>query len=214
MDQVWTKSFDPWKELFESIGTKTGEQWYYFGGVGQQAGFERRTSIYLETDDLAPFLRGLFVGYAAEVVPSSEYTFMEGPPHYAAPNKIFEEAAFLVRFRSMLISEDGATLWLAKGTPRAWLEQGKKIIVKNAPTHFGTLAYEIVSDVDHGKIAATVEMPSGKANPSVILRLRHPKTSPLKSLIVNDQLWNDFDAAKETILLHNLKGTVKVEANY
>ena len=79
------------------------------------------------------------------------------------------------QFRSLLVWEDGSALWLAKATPRHWLEQGKKISVKNAPTYFGTVAYEIVSDVDHGKITATVEMPSPDAAKSVLLRLRHPK---------------------------------------
>lgn len=75
----------------------------------------------------------------------------------------FQEAAILVRIRNMLVFEMGDTLWLAKATPRPWLEQGKKISVKNAPTYFGTLAYEIVSDVDNGKINATIEMPARKA---------------------------------------------------
>ena len=37
---------------------------------------------------------------------------------------------------------------------------GKEISVKNAPTYFGTVGYRIVSDADHGKITATVEMPN------------------------------------------------------
>jgi len=215
MDQIWTKSFDPWIKQLDALGTKTGEEWYFFGGVGHQAGFERQTSIYLETDDISPFLRGLFVGYAAEVVPGTGYTFMEGAPHFAAPNKIFEEAAFLVRFRSMLVMEEGPALWLARGTPREWLEQGKKIRVKNAPTHFGTMTYDIVSDVDHGKIAASVEIPSRNPPKSVLLRFRHPKNSPIKSVILtNGHQWNDFDAATGTIRLHDLEGTVQLEAVY
>ena len=66
---------------------------------------------------------------------------------------------FMENFRNMLVMETGDSLWLARATPRAWLEQGKRIGVKNAPTYFGTVAYEIVSDVDNGKISATVEMP-------------------------------------------------------
>ena len=139
---------------------------------------------------------------------------MEGPPHFAAPNKIFEEAAFLVRFRSMLIMEDGPELWLARGTPRRWLEQGKKVSVKNAPTHFGTVAYEIVSDTDHGKIAATVEMPSRNPPKTVLLRLRHPQAAKIKSVTVDGKSWNDFDAAKEVVLLHDLTGTLKIEVSY
>jgi hypothetical protein len=34
----------------------------------------------------------------------------------------------------MLVMEEGDALWLARATPRAWLEQGKRIVVRNAPT--------------------------------------------------------------------------------
>jgi hypothetical protein len=37
-------------------------------------------------------------------------------------------------FRDMLVMENGQSLWLARATPRVWLEQGKKIAVKNACT--------------------------------------------------------------------------------
>ena len=121
---------------------------------------------------------------------------------------------FMEQFRSLLVWEDGNSLWLAKATPRHWLEQGKKISVKNAPTYFGTVAYEIVSDADHGKIAATVEMPSRNPPKSVLLRFRHPKALPMKSVTVNGSPWTDFDPAKEVISLHGVKGTVKVESHY
>ena len=42
--------------------------------------------------------------------------------------------------------DDGQDLWLTRATPRAWLEQGKKIAVNRAPTYLGTVAYEILSD--------------------------------------------------------------------
>ena len=87
MDEVWTRSFAPWIKLFDSIGAKTGDEYYYFGGVGHQAGFERRTSIYLETDDIAPFLRGLFVGYAAEVVPGDWIHVYGGPAALRSPEQ-------------------------------------------------------------------------------------------------------------------------------
>jgi hypothetical protein len=89
---------------------------------------------------------------------------------------------FLEHFRNLLVMEEGPTLWSARGTPRAWLEAGKRISVQNAPTCFGTVAYEIVSDVDHGKITATIEVPSRKAPAAVQLRFRHPKSAPLKSV--------------------------------
>ena len=121
---------------------------------------------------------------------------------------------FMEQFRSLLVWEEGNVLWLAKATPRHWLEQGKKISVKNAPTYFGTVAYDILSDVANQKIAATVEMPSRKPPKAVLLRLRHPKSLPIKSVTVNGSPWTDFDPAKEVISLHGVEGTVKVESHY
>ena len=63
------------------------------------------------------------------------------------------------------------------------------------------MAYEIVSDVDHGKITATVEMPSRNPPKSVLLRFRHPKASPIKSVTVNGKPWTDFDPVKESDFL-------------
>jgi len=126
---------------------------------------------------------------------------------------------FIRDFRNLLVMEDldeePWRLWLGRATPRHWLEQGKKISVKNAPTYFGTVAYEIVSDVDNGKITATVELPSRKAPKEVVLRFRHPKTAPIKGVIVNGKPWTEFNKDKETItLLRGLSGTVAVTARY
>ena len=121
---------------------------------------------------------------------------------------------FVKCFRNLLAMDIGDTLWLARATPRSWLEQGKKISVKNAPTHFGTLAYEIVSDVDNGKISATVEVPSRKAPKEVVLRFRHPKAAPMKGVTVNGKPWTGFNKDKETVILNGLTGTVAVTAQY
>ena len=117
-------------------------------------------------------------------------------------------------FRNLLVMEDGQSLWMARATPRAWLEQGKKIAVRNAPTYFGTLAYEIVSDVDNGKITATVEIPSRNPPKSVLLRFRHPKAAPIKSVTVNGKESKEFDAARELVRLSNFTGKAAVTVSY
>ena len=48
----------------------------------------------------------------------------------------------------------------------------------------------------------------------VLLRLRHPKSLPMKGVTVNGNAWTDFDPAKEVISLHDMEGTVKVECHY
>jgi hypothetical protein len=133
---------------------------------------------------------------------------------HGPPDKIYEEACFLERFRNLLVMEQDDTLWLARATLRAWLKQGKKIGVQNAPTYYGQVAYEIVSDVDHGKINATVEIPTRKAPKSVLLRFRHPTAAPIKSVAVNGKEWKEFNKEKEFISLKGLTGTVAVTAKY
>jgi hypothetical protein len=183
-------------------------------GQNGQNGYNDAPALHLLLDDVPLFLRGMYNSYAAEVDPNLGYIFWEVQKRQYARDKTFEEAAFLERVRSMLVMEDGKDLWLARATPRAWLEQGKKIAVQHAPTYFGTLAYEILSDVDHGKIAATVEIPRRNPPKMVLVRFRHPKALPMKSVTLNGNSWVDFDPLKESIRIHDVKGTVKLQAAY
>jgi hypothetical protein len=121
---------------------------------------------------------------------------------------------FLENFRNLLVMEEGPSLWIARGTPRPWLEAGKRISVKNAPTYFGTAAYEIVSDVDHGTITATIEIPSRQPPQTVLVRLRHPRQTPIRSVTVNGQSWKGFNPDMEIIELAGLTGEVVVVASY
>jgi hypothetical protein len=194
-----TPNYDPSRDWFQA-------------GWHHQCAYERNPQVHLAWDNVAAFLRGMLNQYAAHIVPGP-YTFNEHSTRGPA-DKPFEEAGFMERFRDMLVMEDGGTLWIARGTPRVWLEQGKRIAVKDAPTYFGPLTYEIVSDVDNGKIAATVEIPSRNPPKAVFLRFRHPKTAPIKSVTVNGKLWNSYNRDKETIILKDLTGTVTVTAQY
>ena len=183
-------------------------------GQNGQNGYNDAPALHLLLDDVPLFLRGMYNSYAAEVDPNLGYIFWEVQNRQYAKDKTFEEAAFLERARAMLVMEDGKNLWLARATPRAWLKQGEKIAVKNAPTYFGTVAFEIVSDVEHGKIAATVEMPSRNPPKTVLVRFRHPQALPMKRVTVNGNSWADFDPIAEAIRLHDVRGAVKLEAAY
>ena len=195
-----------------NVGSRSKGDWF-LGGWQYQGGLERTSNMHLAGDDIPVFLRSFLNCYAVDILPGSGYIFNEHAVH-GPPDKIYEEAAFLERFRNLLVMEDGQTLWLARATPRAWLEQGRNISVKNAPTHFGTVDYEIVSDVDRGKIRATVEMPSRNPPKEVWLRLRHPTFAPIKDVTVNGKAWSEFNKDKEIIRLEGKTGTVKVQATY
>jgi prepilin-type N-terminal cleavage/methylation domain-containing protein len=192
---------------------RVGQRDWFQAGWQYQAGLERTANMHLAGDDIPCFLRSLLNGYAIDILPNEGYVFNEHATR-GPPDKIFEEAAFLERFRGLLVCEEGPNLWLARATPRAWLAQGRKISVKNAPTYFGTVGFEITSDVDQGRIMARLKMPSRDTARQVWLRLRHPNAAPIRGVKVNGRSYLDFDPGREIVKLHDLTGTVSVEVRY
>ena len=193
-------------------GYEPDRDWFSHAGWQYQCGLEREANIHLAGDDAPCAIRSILNQYAVDIQPG-EYTFREhtvtGPM-----DKSFEESAFIERFRNMLVMEDGETLWLARATPRVWLEQGKRIAVKSAPTCFGVTAYEIVSDVDHGSIKGTIHVPDRVQPKAVLLRLRHPQAKPIRTVTVNGAAWADFDKDKEVVRLKGQTGAVEFEVKY
>jgi len=203
------------EEARKNKGLSTDDAWFWKSYVILPKA-SHNANIYLLQDDVPNFLRFWMNSYAAMVGADGKlwehwhlgnYTNCEAPDNGTA-------GWFMENFRNLLVMEEGQSLWLARATPRVWLEQGKKITVKNAPTYFGTLAYELVSDVDHGKITATIEIPSRNPVKSVKVRFRHPKATPIQSVTVNRQAWTDFDKDKEVIELTELTGKAVVVARY
>ena len=191
----------------------------FWGGYAELVKYSYVSKIHLLRDDIPCFLRHWMYNYAAYILKSG--ALPEYPPTGTFAHETNADigdwsstAWFMENFRNLLVMEIGDALWVARATPRGWLEQGKIISIKNAPTYFGALAYEIVSDVDNGKINATVEIPSRKAPGSVIVRFRHPKAAPIKRVEVNGKPWTAFNKDKETIELKGLTGTVAVMAQY
>jgi hypothetical protein len=183
-------------------------------GQNEQNSYNNAPGVYLARDDIPMFLRGFYNGYAAEIDPGNGYTLWEGTDKSDARDKTFEEAGFLRNVRMMLVMEEGGTLWLARGTPRAWLGQGRRIAVSRAPTCFGEAAYTITSDAANGAINAVVDLPSRNPPDDVRLRLRHPAAARIRSVRVDGKPWTDFDPAGEYVDLKGLSGRVTVTALY
>jgi len=173
-------------------------------------------NIYLLEDDVPNFLRFWMNEYGAMVGSNGKFWEAWNLGNFNECTAYDNGTAgwFMENFRDLLVMEDHDALWLARATPRSWLEQGNTISVKNAPTYYGMTGYEIVSDVDHSVIRATLDIPSRRPAKSVVLRLRHPTSAAIKSVFVNGKRWNNFDARREFITLTGLAGTVDVRANY
>ncbi len=189
--------------------------WFNLGGFEKlQPYYVHYQDAYLQRDQIPNFLRGFFNTLAAISDPMTltfqeELDFSGGQPH-----KTHEEGWFFHQLRHMLVLEDGADLYLAKGTPRAWLEQGKKVAVAQAPSYFGPLSYRIESFVGQGRIEARLQPPTRQRPVNLYLRLRHPSHAPMTHITVNGRPSNDFDPSKEWIKLASPDAELQIVAYY
>ncbi|MBI2844546.1 MAG: hypothetical protein HYX78_14220 [Armatimonadetes bacterium] len=203
------------EEARKKKGHPTDDAWFWHPYVILPKA-SHNANIYLLQDDAPNFLRYWMNSYASMVGADGklwEHWHLGSYDECSAPDN-GTAGWFIDNFRNMLVMEEGRSLWLARATPRSWLQQGKRIAVRNAPTYFGTLAYEIVSDVDNGTITATIEVPDRNPVGSMILRLRHPDAAPIRGVTVNGRPWKGFKPDNEIIKLTGLTGKVAVVANY
>ncbi len=173
-------------------------------------------NLFLLQDDVPNFLRFFFNAYATMTGSDGrlwEHWHLGGYDPCEAPDN-GTAGWFCENMRNMLVMEEGKTLWLARATPRAWLESGRTIHVADAPSYFGTVAYSITSQLSEGAIRAEVDSPDRKRPGQILLRLRHPNAAPIRSVSVNGQPWKRFDAQRETVILPAPKGKLVVEARY
>jgi len=125
------------------------------------------------------------------------------PEQFAAPYCTPAQIAVPLMTRWMLVFEDPGsnTLWLAKGTPRNWLEDGKTISVSNAPTRWGHVGFTLRSRLQERRIECRVTLPAEKALEKTELRLRVPEGNRIRSVTLDNKSWSDFDAREETVTL-------------
>ena len=148
------------------------------------------------------------------LAPETRPVFNDTP---AAPYCTPAQLVVTMMTRWMLIFEDpmSETLWLGKATPRKWLEDGKTISVRDAPTRWGKVGFSVVSHLSQRNIAATIDLPADHFGAALKLRLRTPGQLPLKSVSLNGAVWTNFNAEEETVAIPaGQSGSVTVVAQY
>ncbi|MFT4029603.1 MAG: hypothetical protein QM675_06980 [Protaetiibacter sp.] len=117
----------------------------------------------------------------------------------------------------MLVFEDPQeqALWLAKGTPREWLDDGGRIAVSGAPTRYGTVGYEIVPQLDDDRVLVSVEVDGDPGiGTELRLRLRTPGRRAIARVTVDGAEHDGFDAAGELVVLPAANGRHAVVVEY
>lgn len=103
-----------------------------------------------------------------------------GRPMYLPPTST-GAGFFLNMLRSLLVQDydlDNSgkpeTLRLLFATPKRWLEDGKEIVVKNAPTAFGDVSVHVKSRLNKGEVLADVTLPQRNPVKKMLMRIRLP----------------------------------------
>jgi len=138
------------------------------------------------------------------------------PEHLAAPYCTPAELVVPMMARWMLVFEDPqtGTLWLAKGTPRSWLDDGKSFSVSDAPTAWGEAGFSVASHLKERTITATIQF-SSRGRPLTKFRLRAPEGNRIRSVTLNGQPWTQYDVTEETITIpSNLGNKVSLTVSY
>jgi hypothetical protein len=162
--------------------------------------------------EVKEFLKTYYNGFTA-LADRETYTWWEHF-HHVSPHKTHEEAWFLMQTRWMLWLEQGETLHLLPGVPRAWLEHGKRIELRDVATYFGPASLTVRSLVDDGVIEASVECGrrsvGGDRRPrSLLLRLPHPDGR--KALSVEG---GQYSERTETVRIDDFSGAAKVTLRF
>jgi len=169
--------------------------------------YSRHPWIHLKRGEVKAFLKAYYNGFAG-LADRETYSFWE---HYfrASPHKTHEEGWFLMQTRWMLYMEQGHTLRLLPGVPRAWLENGKCIRLDNVATYFGPVSLQVESKLDEGVIEATVGCRS-KARPrQVELRLPHPE-----GMKATEATGGVYNADRESVLVKPFDGKAEIQLQF
>jgi hypothetical protein len=175
--------------------------WFSHGGATIQPSLTDLAIDYLRREQIEHGLRALFNALASSLYRDVR-AFTEHPVielgHGVGPfYKSSDEAKWLTWLRAFLLREEGHTLWLAPGAPRAWFAAGQSFGVQRAASFFGPLSYRVSCAAN--EIVAEIEAAWRVAPEELCLRLRRPNRAPMRCVKINGRAHTNFDVDKELI---------------
>ena len=169
-------------------------------GAANEPVYVQQANAYLLRDEPKAVIRAFYslmaCAFSQEQLTSLEHRWAWGQ-YYGPPST---DGAWFELYRKMLLNEIAMdTLIVGQAIPRPWLESGKQILVKNAPTYFGPVSLNIESKTD--EIDVKLNLSDRNAPKKLIIRLRHPAQKPIQSVLLNGKDWTNFNKEKEQIII-------------
>src|SRR5262245_1244771 len=104
------------------------------------------------------------------MAPETRRPLVEDAAPYCTPAQLVP--ALMTRWLLVFEDPESETLWLGRGIPRSWLEDGKSVSVTNAPTRWGRVSYTIASHVKTGTVDVELRLPDSRLAAEIRVRLR------------------------------------------
>jgi hypothetical protein len=198
-------------------GVVDDEYWFSRGGMVFQPNLQNPIQAYLLRNEVPAAIRSIYNAMTACLYPdvsafTEEYRRWRvgsGPMY-----KIPDEARFVNRVCDMLALEVGDELWLAPGTPRRWLEPGRRIEVYDIETAFGKVAYTMRCAAAPDTVEACVTIPDRTRPQKVLLFVRSPFDKPITSVRIDGADWSQWDREREAVVLPVRAGPQRVVVSY
>ncbi|MEI6915309.1 MAG: hypothetical protein WCL39_09280, partial [Armatimonadota bacterium] len=202
---------DPKSDLVGYLLQAANDRWMTGNITKAEPYYAPQRTAYIGRDQIEDFV---LMYYSLLVEGMDRQTFVTGEYHHGQQNLPVCDAEQSRIQRMMLVRENNGGVDYGTATPRAWLQDGKKIALSNACTYYGNTTLAIQSQAAKGTITATVLTPDRKQIP-LRLKLRHPEAKPIKSVMINGKPVGKSAINGEWITLPaGARKTLKVVASY
>ncbi len=204
---IFCEVLDPQEQASRFLLDYHSDLFYERNAAFSQPYYSRHNWLQLKLGMVKPFLMTYYNTFSA-LADRETYTFWEHL-YKVSVHKTHEEAWFLMETRWMLYFENGKKLNLLSGIPRKWLENGKRIEVRNASSYFGNVSFSVISDIGKNNITATIECSSERKPEEVRIRIPHPDGKlPIKVI------GGTFDKITETVSIIPFSGNANLRIEY
>jgi len=153
-------------------------------------------------------------GATLGVIPGQEFRSMYLPPNSANNSLLLR----IVRTQMVYEKVDDrglpSDLLLTHFSPRSWLDDGKEISFRDAPSLFGPISLSIRSRLKHDQIDVSFQTPRRKLPNRTWLCLRTPRRREIVQVLHRGESFDRFDSSNEKIDLSGLTGKVELTVHY
>mgnify|MGYP000418672760 CR=1 FL=1 len=174
-------------------------------GMANEPVYNQQATTYLRRDEPEAAIRAFYsmmaCAFSHQQLTPLEHRWAWGQ-YFMPPST---DGAWFELYRNMLLNELAGedTLFVGQAVPRAWLGDGRSVIIERAPTYFGPVDLRIESAAASGTLTAKIEFAGERRPKTLLVRLRHPQKKLLRSVAVNGAEWRDFDTAREWVCVPN-----------